>query len=559
MVKAAYTYILHDETGKIHQIRTGTKNLYALRASTESVPKSFGDIENFPKKKEWYDAAQREYDGLLANGTWELVPRPQGRTPIGCKWVFKHKYDANGAIARYKARLTAKGYAQKEGKDYDPDNLYAPVAKHNTLRAFLSIAASNDLEIDQGDVDQAFLIPNLDEEIFMEQPEGYVVEGKEDWVLRLNKSLYGLKQAPQVWNSEIDSYLKNIGFTSCKEDVCLYVKRDSSENITAMLLLYVDDILIAGERRFVDQIKAKLAEKFPFKDLGTTSFILGFEVSRNREERTITLHQHAYVTKILESTNMSLCNPISTPAEAGVSLSASMCPQTDSEKLEASAFPYRQITGALQYLVTGTRPDIAVAVSNVSRFNANPGKQHIAAVKRILRYLKGTSTHGVILGGKEKSLSLVGYSDANWAGDVDTRRSTTGYVFMLGQGPISWKSKLQPSTALSSMESEYMALSSATQEAIWLRRLLRDLGYEQDEPTTIFEDNQGCIKFVKNAKFSTGSKHIDVRKNYAGEAITRKDIAVKYIPTKDMVADIFTKPLPQLPFEKHRSAIMRSA
>ncbi len=217
--------------------------------------------------------------------------------------------------------------------------------------------------------------------------------------------------------------------------------------------------------------------------------------------------------------------------------------------------PYRQVTGSLNWLATSTRPDIALAVSTVSRFNNNPGKQHWAAVKQILRYLKGTSQHGITLGGKELKLTLTGYSDADWAGDLDTRNSTTGYVFMLGSHPITWKSKLQNTTALSSMEAEYMALSAAAQEAMWIRKWLSNVGYEQSEPTTICEDNQGCIKFVHSTKFSPKTKHIATKHHFIRNAVKDKEINVNYCPTENMIADTFTKPLPRPTFVKHRDTM----
>jgi hypothetical protein len=549
---AHFVYAIYDDEGRILQQTHGSKGHHCLRTMVDAVPRSYKDITNHSDAKEWYDSSDREMKGLLANDTWELVPLPVGRKAIGCKWVYRLKLLADKSF-KYKARLTALGCSQQAGQDYDPDNLYAPVARQNTLRVFLSIAASKGWEIDHGDIDQAFLIPKLHDEIYMRQPEGYVIPGKENFVLRLKKSLYGLKQSPSVWNAEIDAFIKSLGFKQLKADRCLYARFDKDANLVELLLVYVDDLLFAGSRTSVDHTKGKFAERFPFKNLGDVTYVLGFEIERDRASKLITLHQHSFIANLLDRTNMSLCNPISTPADPAVTLSASMCPQSDEEKLSMAGVPYRETVGALQYLVCGSRPDISAAVSAVSRFTSNPGPKHWQAVKRILRYLKGTSRVGITLGGSE-DITLTGYCDADWAGDVDSRKSTTGFVFLLGSGPVSWKSKLQPTTALSTMEADYMALSSATQEALWLRQLLHALGYEEG-PTTIYEDNQGCIKFVQSTKFSPRAKHIDVRHFFVHDHVESKDIALSYVPSAENLADLFTKPLPAPTFLRHRKAL----
>jgi hypothetical protein len=218
-----------------------------------------------------------------------------------------------------------------------------------------------------------------------------------------------------------------------------------------------------------------------------------------------------------------------------------MCPETDEEKNKMSKVPYRSAVGTLLYLVTGTRPDIAVAVGAVSRFLENPGEEHWVAVKRIMRYLKETINYTLTI--NPKSLELIGYCDADWAGDPDTRRSTTGYIFRLGGAPICWRSKRQQTVALSTSEAEYMALASASQIAVWLRRLLEDLSFEQKQATTIFEDNQGCIAMAKNPITHERTKHIDIKYHFVRELIEDKKIAIQYIPTEDMLADIMTKGL----------------
>ena len=411
------------------------------------------------------------------------------------------------------------------------------------------MAAHKDWEIDQGDIVTAFLLSNLDEEIYMEQPPGFVVAGKENYVCRLRKSIYGLKQSPKVWNCEIDSYLKSLGYCPNSEDTCIYSLFDSVGSLLSLICLYVDDLLFAGPRALVDEVKLKISSRFPFSDLGPARYVLGFEVQRNRNAKTLILHQHAFITNLLERTNMSLCHPAKTPSDPGISLSVSMCPQTDVAKRAVESIPYRQTTGALLYLAHGTRPEIAHAVSEVCKYNSNYGVQHWTAVKRILRYLKGTSNMGITLGGNENlEFELIGYSDSDWGRDVDTRRSTTGYIFLLGQGPVTWKSKLQSTPALSSMESEYMAICSASQEAIWLRKFLSSIGYVPSSPTTIFEDNQSTIKFIQNTRYSSRAKHIDIKHHFVRDAYSKRLIDPVYTHTSQNKSDIMTKPLSVGPF-----------
>jgi hypothetical protein len=310
----------------------------------------------------------------------------------------------------------------------------------------------------------------------------------------------------------------------------------------------------------VDKYKKLIAQQFPFKDLGPAKYILGLEIERNRDDRTILLHQHGYIANLLARTNMAECRPAATPSDVSITLSSSMSPTTAKEKEYMENIPYRQTTSSLLWLACNTRPDITEAVNTVCRFNQNPGISHWTAVKRILRYLKGTSKLGVTLGGTEETLQLVGYADADWARDIDSRRSTTGYVFMLGSYPVTWKSKLQVTPALSTMEAELMAITAANQEAQWIRKLLNDIGYAQLEATVLNEDNQSCIKYIYGTKWSPRSKHIGVRYYYVKDSVKNGEVKIQYCPTQNMVADMLTKPLNTETFCKHRTALgLRSA
>ena len=247
---------------------------------------------------------------------------------------------------------------------------------------------------------------------------------------------------------------------------------------------------------------------------------------------------------------MENCKPVSTPLEPGRKFQ-----QLSSSDELFDVQTYQQAIGCLTYISTATRPDIAAAVGALSQYMSKPSKDRWMGVKRILRYLKGTLKYGLQFSAQEEKPELFGYTDADWAGDVDTRRSTSGYVFQIGSGTVSWSSRKQQTVAKSSTEAEYVALSSATQEAVWLRRLMKDLGRQMDAPTTIYEDNQGAIELAKNAKFHNRTKHIDICHHFVRERVVSNEIRVIYCPTEDMIADIMTKGLAKLTFEKLRDLL----
>lgn len=517
----------------------------ALRASKlDDCPSNLDEIDFRSDKEEWYKAIQNELNSLKKHNTWsEVKDAPEGKRPISSKWVFRIKRNPDGSINKYKARLVVRGFSQVEGVDYT--ETFAPVARHSSMRILLSIAASHDMEIHQGDVETAFLNPEIDEEIYMRLPDGSIV--------RLLKSLYGLKQAPRLWNSQIHSVLTKSGLKQSASDQCIYSGMIDGKLV--ILGLYVDDLLLAcNDKIILEDIKRNLSSNFSYSDLGEAKYLLGFEIVRNRVNKTLLLHQSSYIKEILHKANMTDCKPSSVPANPSVRLSKDMSPKSKEEQDHMSRLPYRQIVGSLLYLVSGTRPDIAYSVSQACRFMQNPGKQHWEAVKQILRYLKGTQNCGIILGGIKKDLK--GFVDADWAGDVDSRRSATGYVFYLNDGPITWTSKMQNTVALSSTEAEYMALSAGAQEACWLRSLLKSLHQPTTSPTILHGDNQGSLILAKNPKNHSRTKHIDTRYHFIRDHILQNDIKVMYVPTADNRADLFTKSLGSNTFNSHSSQLV---
>ena len=509
-------------------------------------PKSFRDAMKGSNSQKWKPAIEAEMNSLRKNNTWELVDLPHGKSAIGSKWVFKTKLNADGTINKHKARLVAQGFKQKQGIDYD--EVFAPVVKYTSIRTLLSIANDFDMEVHQMDVNSAYLNGDIDADIYMVQPEGYVDPNHPNKVCKLLKSLYGLKQSARCWNKKIDNYLKSEGYTPSSADPCIYVR--SKEGKIVILALYVDDnVIMSNSKKLLEAEKTKLSQRFDMEDRGEINYLLGMSVKRDRQKQTLKIDQKLYIQQVLERFGMQDCKPVSTPIESGRKFQ-----KTQEDETAVDTKRYQELIGSLVYASVSTRPDISEAVGKLSQHMSRPNNEHWVGAKRVLRYLKGTAGFGLVYTKSDHS-QLRGYSDSDWAGCTDTRRSTSGYLFMIGNNVISWASKKQPVVALSTTEAEYIALCSATQEAVWLRRLLESIQHVQNGPTTIVEDNQGTISMAKNLRDSSRTKHIDIRYHFNREAVEKNITKIEYCETGDMVADTFTKPLPKPAFEKHRASM----
>ncbi|KAL5852379.1 hypothetical protein ACOSQ3_007497 [Xanthoceras sorbifolium] len=505
----------------------------------DGEPSTFHEATSSSDTSLWMAAMQEEIEALHKNKTWELVPLPHGRKAIGNKWVYKIKRDSNDQVERYRARLVVKGYAQKEGIDFN--EIFSPVVRLTTIRIVLAMCATFDLHLEQLDVKTAFLHGELEEEIYMLQPEGFAETGKENLVCRLNKSLYGLKQAPRCWYKRFDSFIISLGYNRLSSDHCTYYKRFGDDGDFIIMLLYVDDMLVAGPNKDrVQELKAQLAREFDMKDLGPANKILGMQIQRDRNNRKIWLSQKNYLNKILRRFNMQDCKPISTPLPINFKLSSSMSPSNEAERMEMSRIPYASAVGSLMFAMICTRPDIAQAVGVISRYMANPGREHWNNVKRILRYIRGTSDVALCYGGSD--FTVRGYVDSDFAGDLDKRKSTTGYVFTIAGGAVSWISKLQTVVALSTTEAEYMAATQACKEAIWIQRLLEELGHKQ-EKIVLFCDSQSALHIARNPAFHSRTKHIGVQYHFVREVVEEGNVDMQKIHTKENLADAMTKPI----------------
>jgi hypothetical protein len=497
-------------------------------------PECYDEACQVEDSSKWELAMKDEMKSLISNNTWELAELPVGKKALHNKWVYRVKEEHNGS-KRHKARLVVKGFQQKEGIDYT--DIFSPVVKLNTIRSVLSIVAAEGLHLEQLDVKTAFLHGDLDEEIYMKQPEGFSVKEKEKLVCRLTKSLYGLKQAPRQWYKKFDGFMQRHGYNKCNADHCCYFKRFESSYI--ILLLYVDDMLVAGpDMDEIKKLKKQLSREFDMKDLGAAKQILGMRINRDKQKGTLQLSQEEYIDRILKRFNMSNAKPVSTPLASHFRLSKDQSPKTEEEKDFMAKVPYASAIGSLMYAMVCTRPDIAHAVGAVSRFMTNPGKQHWEAVKWILRYLRGTTDRCLCF--RRGELKLQGFVDADFAAEVDHRRSTTGYVFTVGTTAVSWISQIQKIVALSTTEAEYIAVTEASKEMIWLQGLLAEMGFKQ-EKNVLHSDSQSAIHLAKNSAFHSRTKHIGLRYHFVRSLLEDGVLTLEKIQGSKNPADMLTK------------------
>lgn len=446
--------------------------------------------------------------------------------------------------------MVVKGFLQKKGTDFG--EIFSPVVKMTSIRVFLGLAASLNLELEQMDVRTAFLHGDLDEEIYMEQPEGFEVSGKENLVCKLKKSLYGLKQAPRQWYKKFDSFMGSQGYKRTNADQCVYFQRYPDGNFVA-LLLYVDDMLIVGKDvTKISQLKKELSNYFDMKDLGPAQQILGMQIVRERKNQRLWLSQEKYVERVIKRFNMDKAKPVSIPLGNQFKLSKKSFPPSKKEIEKMSKVPYSSAVGSLMYAMVCTRSDIAHAVGTVSRFLSNPGKEHWEAVKWILRYLKGTSNMCLCYEGA--NLVLQGYTDADMAGDIDSRKSTSSFLYTFAGGAVSWKSRLQKCVALSTTVAEYIAAAEAGKEMLWLKRFLQELGINQED-YKVHCDSQSALDLSKNSMYHSRTKHIDIRYHWIREVMNKQLLRLVKIHTEENPADMLTKAVTREKIELCRDLI----
>ncbi|KAL4351255.1 hypothetical protein GQ457_06G019360 [Hibiscus cannabinus] len=424
----------------------------------ENDLESFSQAMSCNESKLWYDDMKDEMNSMKNNEVWDLVSLSDGIKAIGCKWVFKTKKDSKGNIERYKARLVAKGFTQREGIDYT--ETFSLISKKDSLCILLALVAQFDLELQQMDVKTAFLNGDLEEEVYMKQPEGFSSSDGENLVCKLKKSIYGLKQASRQWYLKFHEVISPFGFIENIMDQCIYQKVSGSK--ICFLILYVDDILLATNYRgMLHEVKQFLSKNFDMKDMGDASYVIVIKIHRDRHKGVLGLSQETYINKVLERFRMKDCSPSVAPIVKGDKFNLNQCPKNKFEREQMKNIPYASVVGSLMYAQVCTRPDIAFTVGMLGRYQSNPGIDHLRAGKKVLRYFKGTKEY-MLTYKRSDHLEVVGYSDSDFAGCVDSRKSTSGYIFMFASGAISWRSVKQTLTATSTMEVEFVSCFEVT-------------------------------------------------------------------------------------------------
>ena len=531
------------------RIRSFPRHLYDYAAHIhlqphDSLPEDLTDNISFKEAQSsphWRAAMQEEINSIHSNRTWSLVPLPPNTKAISSKWVFKLK-PGTGQQPRFKARLVARGFEQTSGVDFF--DTFAPVVRWETIRMLIAIAVHLNWPIHQLDVLTAFLNGILQEDVYMEQPPGFIHPGLEHLVCKLHKSLYGLRQSPRAWYARLHAALLTWNLLQSHSDPNLYYAHIGKDTIA--LLVYVDDILLTGSNlQLLNQLKTHLHRNFKTKDLGPITRYLGIQFDRT--PTTLRMHQTEYALSILHQFGMDTCKPSQTPIPEGLLLST----HSDSPLVDATL--YRMLVGKLLFL-TKTRPDISYAVSVVSRFMQTPHENHLQAAKHILRYVRRYPDLGLTFSNADANC-LRGFTDADYGQDPDDRISVGAYIFFLGRSPISWNTKKQSSTSRSSCESEYRALAKCSCEAVWLRRLLAELRILDAHPTPIYCDNQSSIKLSYNPVFHDKSKHFEIDYHFTRQQVENNTLRVEFISSQEQPADILTKSLGRLKFDKCRNKL----
>ena len=504
-----------------------------------------------PWSSSWRSSMDRELTALEENGTYTIVDPPPNVNIIRSRWVFKVRdpYDAN----LLKSRVVAKGFSQEWGTDYV--DTFAPTVAPRNLRMFLTVVAHKDLECHHVDVNNAFTQATLKEVLYMEPPPMTTTPKGKVW--RLHKSIYGLKQAAKDWYATCSAHLISMGFLPAPEDECIYINNQQESYV----LLYVDDILIAApDLDRVSAFKTSFGRRFKMKDLRDVSRIVGIDVSRDRQMRTLSLSQAHYVDNIMADSGMTESR--NRPTRVPMIGSDALITTWPGEEMP-DPYPYSRKVGQCNFLSQQTRPDISFAVGKLSKHVARPAFRHMDHVRHLLRFIRTTRDRKLILNRSGQPARLLGYSDANHAPIEEDRKSTAGYVFMLGGSPIAWRSALLKNVTISSTEAEYCALSEAARMAIPIYSLLRrfnvpDLLPEIPEltwtsantPLLLAGDNQASLAVAQGDCGLGRVRHVDTHFHFARQLCRENKMVVKYVPTEKMIADGMTKPLPWTLFDR---------
>ena len=506
--------------------------------ASHNIPQSYRHAMSTDRDR-WMVPMKIEMDTLKSKHTWDLVQAPPGANVMDSMWVYDIKWDGEGNRIKDKARLVGKGYTQQLRVDYN--ETWAGVTRLESVRMTAAIAAKFDLRLWRIDFVGAYLNSLTKEDIYMKQPEGFVEPGYEDYVCKLVHTIYGTMQGAHDWYETLTDTYNKLGYTTSQADPCVQYKKDHDGY--TLTDTYTDDIFGASKTdEEIQKRKDEMGKEWEIKDVGENKYFLGMRVQQNIDQGTIRLTQRPYWEHVLNRFSLTEITPRNTPLPVRIILDDNMSPKTDSEKREMGDKPYRPVLGSVMWGQLATRPDLSFAVSLLSRFQANPGIDHWKSLLHVIGYVKNTMDYGLTYSGNA-NLTPVAYVDADYGGCRDMRRSTSGYVFMMAGGAVTWSSKRQPTVALSTVEAEYVAMSRCAQQMIWMQTWLDEVEIIYTTPGIIKGDSRGAIALAKTTKDHGKVKHIDIRHHYLRELVKSNLINFEQISSSDNIADIFTKPL----------------
>ncbi|KAF7346029.1 Retrovirus-related pol polyprotein [Mycena sanguinolenta] len=526
-------------------VTTDSRESQAAEAAAKAARASHGlsAREAMEHSELWMEPMQKEYASLVGRETWELVDAPPGANVIDCKWVFAVKYNTEGEVIKRKARLVAKGFQQIPGVDFF--DTYAGVVRYESLRMLFAICVEKGWVMWGMDVVSAYLNSTMKETVYMRQPEGFVVPGQENKVAKLLLSIYGLMQAGNNWAAEYSEKMAALDWVRSRADPAIRIRTTATG--TSITGTYTDDINgISSSDAAAEDARAGIRSTYDVTDVPHTSTSLGMAIEYDQEAGTLSLSSKAYLQRVLERYGMADCNPKSTPFAIGCQIIASSEPLSPADHIFMADKPFREATGSLQHAANTTRPDIAFPVGRLATCLQNPQPEHWKALQHLLAYVKGTLDYKITYRrGGGTGIKPVGWVDADYAADLATRRSTSGEVFMMAGGPVSWSSKKQNAVALSTVEAEYIALTRASKQAMWMYSFLSELDMPQERPAILHGDNMGAAALAKDARGHARVKHIDIREHYIRERVADGDIEVVHVESANNLADLFTKVLPR--------------
>jgi hypothetical protein len=508
------------------------------RRDLPPAPRGWKELQKHPHRQEFLQACQQEWETLSKMQILEIIERSKATMrPLPLTWVFTYKFDKHGFLQKFKARICVRGDLQPLSEK----ETYAATLAGRSFRMLMALAARWDLQIRQLDAVNAFPNSELDEEVYVELPDGYKLSGK---VGRLLRALYGLRRSPLLWQKLLSSALQELGLQAGRDEPCLFLDDH------LIVFFFVDDICYMFrdcDQPIADHFRDNIASRFKIRDLGELKWFLGIRVVRDRSQRRLWLCQDSYIESIAARFNLVDDRAPATP------MGTHQLVANEDIADHATTHLYQRKIGSILYPAIITRPDIAFTAAKLSSFLSNPSPDHMAAANRCIQYLYGSRHLAIMFDGlNTEERAFKAYTDASFADDLQDRKSTHGYLFTLFGGPIAWRSGKQSTVTTSSTEAELLALSTAAKEAMAAIRLFRDVRLQLNEDLTIWCDNKQTIRLVNEdmMRIQTALRHVDIHNCWLRQEAKKGSFEVKYLPTTEMPADGLTKALDRGKFER---------